>query len=70
MKLAISKKYKSLNTNSRDKTYKFIYFKWWKNSDFVGKLPFARNRLVECYFWILGMYNEPYYAVSRRILVK
>ncbi|KAL5766825.1 hypothetical protein ACOSP7_017442 [Xanthoceras sorbifolium] len=42
----------------------------WKNSNFVGKLPFARNRLVECYFWILGMYNEPYYAVSRRILVK
>ncbi|KAL5833963.1 hypothetical protein ACOSQ3_017637 [Xanthoceras sorbifolium] len=43
---------------------------WWKKSDFVGKLSFARNRLVECYFWILGMYNEPYYAVSRRMLVK
>ncbi|KAL5766824.1 hypothetical protein ACOSP7_017441 [Xanthoceras sorbifolium] len=43
---------------------------WWKKSDFDGKLSFARNRLVECYFWILGMYNESYYAVSRRKLVK
>ncbi|KAL5832222.1 hypothetical protein ACOSQ4_017576 [Xanthoceras sorbifolium] len=43
---------------------------WWKNSDFVGKLPFARNRLVECYFWILGTYSEPYYAVGRRLVVK
>nr|CAN60658.1 hypothetical protein VITISV_029939 [Vitis vinifera] len=27
---------------------------WWKDLDFAHKLPFARDRVVECYFWILG----------------
>ncbi|KAL6315903.1 hypothetical protein AAG906_013248 [Vitis piasezkii] len=28
--------------------------RWWKELDFATKLPFARDRLVECYFWMLG----------------
>ncbi|KAL6318338.1 hypothetical protein AAG906_039430 [Vitis piasezkii] len=28
--------------------------RWWKELDFATKLPFARDRLVEGYFWILG----------------
>ncbi|WJX46364.1 (-)-germacrene D synthase [Trifolium repens] len=44
--------------------------KWWKDLDFETKLPFARNRIVEAYFWILGVYFEPQYSVGRRILTK
>ncbi|KAK2434601.1 putative terpene synthase [Trifolium repens] len=43
---------------------------WWKDLDFETKLPFARNRIVEAYFWILGVYFEPQYSVGRRILTK
>nr|AGW18161.1 terpene synthase 4-1 [Copaifera langsdorffii] len=44
--------------------------KWWKDLDFATKLPFARNRLVEAYFWILGVYFEPCYSLARRIMTK
>ncbi|KAK0598882.1 hypothetical protein LWI29_000321 [Acer saccharum] len=44
--------------------------RWWKNLDFSRKLPFARDRVVECYFWILGVYFEPEYILARRILTK
>lgn len=44
--------------------------KWWKDLDFATKLPFARNRIVEAYFWILGVYFEPQYSVGRRIMTK
>ncbi|XP_042952056.1 (-)-germacrene D synthase-like isoform X2 [Carya illinoinensis] len=44
--------------------------KWWKNLDFATKLPYARDRIVECYFWIMGVYFEPQYSVARMILLK
>nr|WBW04460.1 terpene synthase [Ficus pandurata] len=44
--------------------------RWWESLDFASKLPFARDRLVECYFWILGVYFEPQYALARRIVTK
>ncbi|KAF3456075.1 hypothetical protein FNV43_RR00718 [Rhamnella rubrinervis] len=44
--------------------------RWWKDLDFASKLPFARDRVVECYFWILGVYFEPQYALARRIVTK
>ncbi|GFS29280.1 terpene synthase 21 [Actinidia rufa] len=44
--------------------------RWWKDLDFAKKLPFVRDRLVECYFWILGVYLEPQYWPARRILTK
>ncbi|MBA0742602.1 hypothetical protein Gogos_015642, partial [Gossypium gossypioides] len=43
---------------------------WWKDFDFPNKLPFIRNRLVEGYFWILGVYFEPQYSLAREILTK
>ncbi|XVE50495.1 hypothetical protein DITRI_Ditri01bG0167100 [Diplodiscus trichospermus] len=46
------------------------FCRWWKDLDFAQKLPFARNRLVECYFWILGVYFEPQYGLAREILTK
>ena len=45
-------------------------FRWWKNLDFAHKLPFARDRVVECYFWILGVFFEPQFFLARRILTK
>ncbi|KAK1368317.1 (+)-delta-cadinene synthase [Heracleum sosnowskyi] len=44
--------------------------RWWKDLNFVEKLPFARDRVVECYFWILGVYFEPQYCIARRFLTK
>ncbi|XP_050899978.1 (-)-germacrene D synthase [Lathyrus oleraceus] len=44
--------------------------KWWKDLDFETKLPFARNRIVEAYFWILGVYFESQYSVGRKIMTK
>ncbi|KAL9232160.1 hypothetical protein vseg_007299 [Gypsophila vaccaria] len=41
---------------------------WWKALH--GKLPFTRDRSVECYFWVLGCYYEPQYALARKIFGK
>lgn len=38
--------------------------------DFVKKLPFTRNRLVECYFIALGIFFEPEYYFGRRTFCK
>ena len=38
--------------------------------DLATNMSFARDRLVECYFWILGIYFEPQYAVKRKLLAK
>ncbi|XP_058104887.1 sesquiterpene synthase TPS2-like [Magnolia sinica] len=44
--------------------------RWWKENDFAVKLPFIRDRVVECYFWILGVYYEPHYSRARMIMTK
>nr|BBE32331.1 germacrene D synthase [Chengiopanax sciadophylloides] len=44
--------------------------RWWKKLNFAKKLPFARDRVVECYFWILGVYFEPQYLTARRFLTR
>ncbi|KAK1257169.1 hypothetical protein QJS04_geneDACA024805 [Acorus gramineus] len=43
---------------------------WWKESGLAQKLSFARDRIVECYFWILGTYHEPQYSRGRIIMTK
>lgn len=50
--------------------YGIYYNRWWKDLDVETKLPFVRDRIVECYFWILGVYFEPRYSLARRILTK
>ncbi|KAH9757636.1 alpha-humulene/(-)-(E)-beta-caryophyllene synthase [Citrus sinensis] len=47
-----------------------IEARWWKDLDFARKLPFARDRVVECYFWIVGVYFEPQYSLARKLLTK
>nr|E2E2N8.1 RecName: Full=(-)-germacrene D synthase; AltName: Full=Terpene synthase 3; Short=OvTPS3 [Origanum vulgare]ADK73619.1 terpene synthase 3 [Origanum vulgare] len=44
--------------------------RWWEGLEFGKKLPFARDRVVECFFWILGVYFEPKYEIARRFLTK
>ncbi|XP_060671882.1 terpene synthase 1-like [Ziziphus jujuba] len=44
--------------------------RWWKNLDFQRKLPYARDRVVELYFWILGEYFEPQYSLARELATK
>lgn len=45
--------------------------RWWKNHvDVERNFPYARNRIVECYFWILGVYFEPEFALARMIITK
>ncbi|XP_059428060.1 (-)-germacrene D synthase-like isoform X2 [Corylus avellana] len=44
--------------------------RWWKDCNFSRELPFIRDRVVECYFWILGVYFEPEYLLARRMLTK
>ncbi|KAF3456733.1 hypothetical protein FNV43_RR01387 [Rhamnella rubrinervis] len=34
------------------------------------KATFYREAVVECYFWITGVYFEPQYALARRIVTK
>ncbi|XP_058219951.1 (-)-germacrene D synthase-like isoform X2 [Rhododendron vialii] len=46
------------------------FTRWWKDLDVAGKLPFARDRGVELFFWILGVYYEPQYFPAIRILTK
>ncbi|PNY15989.1 (-)-germacrene D synthase-like protein [Trifolium pratense] len=44
--------------------------KWWKKSDFATKVPYARDRVVEAYFWPLAMSYEPKYSFSRKMVGK
>ena len=47
-----------------------IIYRWSKDLDVAKNYPFARDRTVECYFWILGVYFEPKYSLARKILAK
>ncbi|KAJ0786152.1 putative germacrene-A synthase [Helianthus annuus] len=44
--------------------------RWWKGFDVPNNFHFIRDRLVECYFWILGVYFEPQYSCARIFLTK
>lgn len=44
--------------------------RWWNGLELQSRLSFARDRVVECYFWIVGVYFEPSYSRARIILTK
>nr|ACN67535.1 beta-caryophyllene synthase [Mikania micrantha] len=44
--------------------------KWWKDVDVQKNLPYARDRMVESYFWAIGVYSEPKYSLGRVFLAK
>ena len=35
---------------------------WWKDIDLAKKLKFARERLMECFIWNVGMVPKPQYS--------
>ncbi|KAM3359804.1 vetispiradiene synthase 2-like [Capsicum galapagoense] len=43
---------------------------WWKDLDFASKLSYVRDRMVECFFWAVGVYFEPQYSRARVMLAK
>ncbi|KAK1313295.1 (-)-germacrene D synthase [Acorus calamus] len=43
---------------------------WWKETGLAQKLSFARDRVVECYVWALGIHHEPKYSRARIIFTK
>lgn len=47
-----------------------MYCRWWGELDFASKLPYARDRSVECYLWAVTVYFEPQYSKARLMLVK
>nr|ASQ40932.1 terpene synthase [Pelargonium graveolens] len=44
--------------------------RWWKEFNFAKKLSYTRQRIVELYFWMFGVYFEPQYSSARIILTK
>ncbi|XP_050376031.1 (-)-germacrene D synthase-like isoform X2 [Argentina anserina] len=44
--------------------------RWWKDLDFEKKLPFARSRVIEAYFWALGLFYLPENHVGRMMMCK
>nr|ABR09288.1 monoterpene synthase [Zea mays]ABR09289.1 monoterpene synthase [Zea mays] len=47
-----------------------IITRWWNDLELRTRLSFARDRVVECYFWMVGVYFEPSYSRARVILSK
>ncbi|XP_022725044.1 isoprene synthase, chloroplastic-like [Durio zibethinus] len=44
--------------------------RWWRAMGLSKKLSFARDRLMECFFWTLGMVSEPQFSYCRKSLTK
>nr|AEG77018.1 delta-guaiene synthase 2 [Aquilaria crassna] len=42
--------------------------RWWKEFDFPSKLPYARDRIAEGYYWMMGAHFEPKFSLSRKFL--
>ncbi|XP_042399446.1 alpha-humulene synthase [Zingiber officinale] len=43
---------------------------WWNDLALTKSLKFARDRVVECYYWIVAVYFEPQYSRARVITSK
>jgi hypothetical protein len=50
--------------------FHFLTFRWWKDMGLANKLSFTRDRLMECYFWTIGMAFEPQLSNFRKGLTK
>lgn len=48
----------------------YLYCRWWKYLELEDKLYYVRDRIVEFYFFILGVYFEPHYSRARMIATK
>ncbi|KAL3820177.1 hypothetical protein ACJIZ3_006082 [Penstemon smallii] len=48
----------------------FDLSRWWNEFDLKSKLSYARDRLVECYFWGMAFHFEPQYSFVRSAVAK
>lgn len=49
----------------------FIYIRWWRSLGLVGdEFNFARDRLMETYFWSMGCTFEPHFLRCRKAITK
>ncbi|TVU47051.1 hypothetical protein EJB05_06629, partial [Eragrostis curvula] len=53
-----------------DTILEFAKLGWWKNLEPWTYMRFARDRVVEMYFWMSGVAYEPQYSYSRIMLTK
>ncbi|XP_039008959.1 probable terpene synthase 12 [Hibiscus syriacus] len=44
--------------------------RWWTSRGLASKLNFARDRLMECFFWSIGVVSEPEFGNCRKCLTK
>ncbi|KAI4334064.1 hypothetical protein L6164_018801 [Bauhinia variegata] len=44
--------------------------RWWNGMGLAAKLSFSRDRLMECFFWTVGMAFEPHFSNLRKGLTK
>ncbi|XP_027908693.1 tricyclene synthase EBOS, chloroplastic-like [Vigna unguiculata] len=44
--------------------------RWWRGMGLASKLSFSRDRLMECFFWTVGMDFEPQFSDLRKGLTK
>ncbi|XP_015936377.3 (-)-germacrene D synthase-like [Arachis duranensis] len=44
--------------------------KWWEKLEFSKKVPYARERITELYFWPFAMNSEPKYTTFRAVMAK
>ncbi|KFK24576.1 hypothetical protein AALP_AAs45078U000300 [Arabis alpina] len=44
--------------------------KWYNDLGLASKLPYIRDRIVECHFGSLGPYFEPHYSLGRLVVAK
>ncbi|KAJ9170123.1 hypothetical protein P3X46_018254 [Hevea brasiliensis] len=44
--------------------------RWWDSLGISNKLEFCRDRLMECFFWTVGMVFEPEFSSCRKGLTK
>ncbi|KAI9377282.1 hypothetical protein POPTR_019G045300v4, partial [Populus trichocarpa] len=47
-----------------------ILSRWWNDLNFSEEFPYARDRIVEIYFWANAIHFEPQYAFSRMVVTK
>ncbi|KAL6143836.1 hypothetical protein ACLB2K_054531 [Fragaria x ananassa] len=44
--------------------------RWWKDMGLAKKLSFSRDRLMECFFWSVGIVSEPQFSNLRKGITK
>ncbi|XP_020969685.1 probable terpene synthase 2 [Arachis ipaensis] len=44
--------------------------RWWKTGEFLIKIPYAKEGVVEAYFWPLAISCDPKYSTARMLMTK